>query len=425
MLAGPYSGPANESQELSNLKYYNVHVKAMRLTVGERSILDGKEGRGRQKAMEILETLGEIFEADGLIPIRSAQVSGVSYKNLGDAGLEFIAELAQDCKVTVTTTLNPAGTDLERWKEMGVTEDFFKKQDKVIKAYERLGIIPSCSCTPYYDANIPKKGEHLAWGESSAVCYVNSIIGARTNREGGPSALAAAIVGKTPNYGLHKDENRRTGLIIEVEAGIKDLAALGYKVGALVGERVPFFRGIDKGIRLEDLKAMCAALAASGSVALFHVEGLTPEAGSALNGPSRSDIETVPVSKADVEETAAKLSTTDGKVELVAIGCPHLSPKELKKVASILKDKRPRPEGPKLWVCTSRASRKASKEAVKVIERFGPVLCDTCMVVSPIEGLFRSTATNSAKAAHYLVKDGYGNQKVRYGTLEEVLALLY
>ena len=393
----------------------------MRLTTQERSILEGKEGHGRQRAMEILETLGEIFEADELIPIRSAQVSGVSYKNLSDAGLEFIAELAKDCKVTVPTTLNPAGTDLERWQEMGVKRDFFDKQKAVIDAFTTLGIEPSCSCTPYYDVNIPKIGWHLAWGESSAVCYVNSIIGARTNREGGPSALASAIVGKTPNYGLHLDSGRKATVIIDVEKGVTDLAALGYKVGGLEDMKVPYFRGLDKKFRLEDLKPMCAALASAGPVALFHVEGLTPEAGKALEG----NPEVIHISKAEVKKTAADLSTTHGKVELVAIGCPHLSPAELRKVALMLKDKEPRPDRPKLWACTSRASYKAAKDAVKVIERFGLVLCDTCMVVSPIEEMFHLTATNSAKAAHYLVKDGFGNQRVRYGTLEEVLALLY
>jgi len=396
----------------------------MHLTKEERQVLDGKEGRGRQKAMEILETLGDIFEAKALIPIRSAQVSGVSYKNLGDAGLEFIDDLAKDCKVSVTTTLNPAGVDLERWKEMGVDKGFFEKQDAVIKAYSKLGILPSCSCTPYYDVNVPNMGDHLAWGESSAVCYVNSVLGARTNREGGPSALAAAIIGKTPEYGFHLSANRRAAVMIEVENGIKDLAALGYFVGANIGERVPYFKGIDPKTPLEALKPLCAALAASGSVALFHVEGITPEAKTALKGLKAQELETIHVDLADTQETAAKLSTTKGPVELIAIGCPHLSPAELNKVASILMGKKPRPNGPKLWVCTSKVSRNKAKSAVAIIEKFGLVLCDTCMVVSPIEGLFSSTATNSAKAAHYLVKDGYGNQKVRYGTLEEVLSLI-
>jgi predicted aconitase len=391
----------------------------MELTNEEMALLDGKEGYGRQKAMEILETLGDIFEADRLIPVTSAQVSGVSYKNLGEAGLDFIREIGKDTKVSIPTTLNPAGIDLENWKAMGVDSNFAERQEEVIKAYSSLGIIPSCSCTPYHDINIPALSDHIAWAESSAVCYANSVLGARTNREGGPSALAAAIVGKTPRYGLHLDENRKAKVIIEVSDGVTDMAALGYTVGALVKDRVPYLRGVAP--NPSDLKAMCAAMAASGAVALYHVEDVTPEAGQALEG---QDPETMTVTAGEVGETAASLTITDEDVQMIALGCPHLSVTELEALASLLKDKEPRKNGPRLWVCTSRTSKKAAMEAVKVIERFGLVLADTCMVVSPIEGLFQVTATSSAKAAHYLAMDKYGGQRVRYGTLEEVLALL-
>jgi len=391
----------------------------MELTRAEKALLDGKEGYGRQKAMEILETLGEIFEADGLIPVTSAQVSGVSYKNLGEAGLEFIREMGKDTKVAILTTLNPAGMDLENWQAMGVDKGFADRQNEVIKAYTSLGIIPSCSCTPYHDINTPGLGDHIAWAESSAVCYANTVLGARTNREGGPSALAAAIVGKTPRYGLHLDDNRKAKVIIDVDKGVTDMAALGYTVGAMVRDRVPYLKGIAP--RLEELKAVCAAMAASGAVALYHVEGVTPEAGRALEG---QEPETINISVKDVDETAASLTITNEDVQMIALGCPHLSTSELQGLAALLKDKVPREDGPRLWVCTSRTSKKAAMDAVKVIERFGLVLADTCMVVSPIEGLFQVTATSSAKAAHYLAMDKYGGQRVRYGTLEEVLDLL-
>lgn len=391
----------------------------MDLTPEEQAILDGEQGEGERKAMEILETLGEIFEADRLIPITSAQVSGVSYKNLGEAGLDFIRELAEDCKVSVNTTLNPAGTDLENWKAMGVDREFAERQEEVIKTYARLGITPSCSCTPYHDINIPRFGDHVAWGESSAISYVNSILGARTNREGGPSALASAIIGKTPCYGLHTDGSRKAGVMVDVEEGVTDIAALGYHVGALVKARVPYFKGIDPAP--EELKSLCAALAASGAVALFHIEDVTPEASTAIDGR----LETITITPSAVAETAASLTMTDEDIELVAIGCPHVSSDGLRYIASVLKDKEPRVDGPKLWVCTSRISKDTALDAVAVIERFGIVLSDTCMVVSPIEGLYTVTATSSAKAAHYLAMDSYGNQKVRYGKLEDLLALVY
>ncbi|MBU4246298.1 MAG: aconitase X catalytic domain-containing protein, partial [Nanoarchaeota archaeon] len=179
----------------------------MQLTKEETEMLAGKHGRAAQKSMEILVALGEIFGAKRLVPITSVQVAGVSYHNLGDAGLEYLSELAKDGKVRVKTTLNPAGMDLIDWKKLGITKEFAQKQLKVIDSFKKLGIEITMTCTPYLAGNTPKTGEHIAWSESSAVCFANSVLGAKTNREGGPSALASAIVGKTAEYGLHLDKN--------------------------------------------------------------------------------------------------------------------------------------------------------------------------------------------------------------------------
>ncbi|HUW68557.1 MAG TPA: aconitase X, partial [Candidatus Nanoarchaeia archaeon] len=176
----------------------------MHLTREEEAILEGERGPTLQKAMEILTALGEIYGADGLVPIKSAQIAGVSYKTIGDAGFEWISDL--EGTVVVPSMLNPAGMDLTRWQEMGIDEEFASKQIQIIEAYRRLGVRCECTCTPYHiDNTLAKFGDHLAWSESSAVSYANSVIGARTNREGGPSALSAALIGKTPNYGYHLD----------------------------------------------------------------------------------------------------------------------------------------------------------------------------------------------------------------------------
>ena len=180
----------------------------MYLTKNEEKMLDGEEGYAVKKSMEILVALGNIYGADRLVEIGSVQVAGVSYHNLGDAGLEFLNELAEDGKVKVLTTLNPAGMDLEDWRNLGIDPEFARKQNLVIEAFSKMGIVISCTCTPYLIGNLPRYGEHIAWSESSAVTFANSVIGAKTNREGGPSALAAAFVGKTPCYGLHLDQNR-------------------------------------------------------------------------------------------------------------------------------------------------------------------------------------------------------------------------
>ncbi|MDH5703102.1 MAG: aconitase X catalytic domain-containing protein, partial [Aigarchaeota archaeon] len=181
----------------------------MLLTQLEKEMLEGTHGKAAKKSMEILVTLGEIYGAERMVEVNSVQVAGVSYANLGEPGLEFLAEMAEDGKARVLTTINPAGMDLENWTQLGIDPDFAKNQGRVIKAFQTMGIVTTCTCTPYLVGNLPLFNEHIAWSESSAVCFANSIIGAKTNREGGPSALAAALTGRTPMYGLHLDENRQ------------------------------------------------------------------------------------------------------------------------------------------------------------------------------------------------------------------------
>ena len=187
----------------------------MYLSREEESIYQGEQGETLRRMMEILVALGDIYGAEKLVPVRSVQIAGVSYKNIGEAGLEWISDLQG--RVVVPSILNPAGMDLCRWKEMGISEEFALKQQQTIEAYRRLGVTIDCTCTPYqiYD-DLASRGDHLAWSESSAVSYANSVIGARTNREGGPSALAAALVGKTALFGYHLDENRMPTHLVEV-----------------------------------------------------------------------------------------------------------------------------------------------------------------------------------------------------------------
>ncbi|TFH41620.1 MAG: DUF521 domain-containing protein, partial [ANME-2 cluster archaeon] len=251
----------------------------MHLTREEEAILEGERGPTLQKAMEILTALGEIYGADGLVPIKSAQIAGVSYKTIGDAGFEWISDLKGT--VVVPSMLNPAGMDLSRWQEMGIDEEFASKQIQIIEAYRRLGVRCECTCTPYHiDNTLASFGDHLAWSESSAVSYANSVIGARTNREGGPSALSAALIGKTPNYGYHLDENRVPTVTVKVDSKLEgaDYGALGHLVGSMVGSGVPLFKLASRPANTE-LKALGAAMAASGAVALYHVQDVTPEAG--------------------------------------------------------------------------------------------------------------------------------------------------
>ena len=310
----------------------------MYLTREEEKILEGEEGEERRKAMEILVGIGEVYNAEKLIPVTSVQVAGVSYKSIGEAGLKWL-ESFKEARVTVPTTLNPAGMDLERWRSMQIPEKFAVKQLKIIEVFKKLGVTLSCTCTPYLSGNLPKFRDHLAWSESSAVCFANSVIGARTNREGGPSALAAAIIGKTPYYGYHLDENRKATLKIKVSAELKresDFGALGYWAGKLVKTGVPLFTDINE-CKTDELKALGAALAASGGVALFHIENITPESHYALG----DKIEKVEFEEKDLRKSYEELTTKRAdSVDLAAIGCPHASLNEIKRIAELLKGKK-------------------------------------------------------------------------------------
>lgn len=361
--------------------------------------------------MRILVALGDLFGAGGLLRIASAHVSGASYKMIGDPGLEFLEDFARTARVVVPTTVNPLGTDLRQWRELGVPPDFAEKQARIARAYEAMGVTPSYTCTPY-ELRRPSFGEHLAWSESNAVCFANSVVGARTNREGGPSALAAAIVGATPAYGLHLDEGRRASLVVEARTKVSGFRAslLGLLAGKEAGDDIPYFRGfsMDEG----DLKWLGSALASSGSCAMFHLDRVTPEWRTART----KGLRTVRVSAADLEDV--RKAYTDGTdPDLIAFGSPQLSTEELTRVARLI-DRRP-PRIP-VWVFASRTARDASPEAVSVIERHGGrVLADTCLEVTLLEHRFGTVATPSGKGAHYL--PSLCGQKV---ILDDVEALL-
>lgn len=392
----------------------------MRLTNEQRAMLDGHSGEAVQQSMEILTALGKIYGADGMVPVSSAQIAGVSYKTIGEAGLEYLADLAKKgAKVCIPTFLNPAGMDREQWQKMGVPVDFAKKQMAVLDAFSSMGIAMSCTCTPYYIGIRPKVGEHVAWAESSAVSFCNSVLGARTNREGGPSALAAAVCGFTPKYGFHLDENRACRLMVDVRTPLKtnaDFGALGAWAGPLAKNRNPAFDGISKSVSgmLEDrLKALGAAMAASGSVALFNVKNITPEYNLA------DDAEKVSFGAEDLAATKKSL-TSDNVPQLIAIGCPHASLDEIREVAEKVKGKK---VAHQLWVCTAKETKKKADAAgyTAVIEAAGGlVVADTCMVVCPLKEMgFTTTACNSGKAAKYLAS--LQNQKVVFGDIDDIL----
>lgn len=384
----------------------------MYLDTEDEEVLAGEKGETRQRMMELLVALGKVFGAERLVGIKSAQVSGASYKTIGEYGLAWLSSL--DARVVVPAVLNPIGMPRERWQEMGVDPEFASKQEAVIAAYERLGVTLECTCTPYY-LHTTSFGDHLAWSESSAVSYANSVIGARTNREGGPGALAAALIGKTPCYGLHLEKNRKPHIILEVKPGDKEWSiarygALGYHAGKLVGNKIPYFRGITPDP--DQMKALGAAMAATGAVALYHIEKVTPEAKKIRY--NLAGLEVISVEPAEIDRIF-----TETPVDAVALGCPHCSAGELIRIAGLLRGKtvmRP------LYVFAAQGIIDKNLETVKSIERSGArVFADTCMVVSPVMERYSSIMVNSGKALAY-VPDMCG-AVARIGSVEECIAV--
>ena len=345
--------------------------------------------------MSILVALGEMAGAEDLVPVTCAHVSGASYKLIGDAGLEFLEDFARGARVAVPTTVNPLGTDLRQWRDLGVPPAFARKQARIARAYESMGVRPTYSCTPYLLGVRPARGEHVAWSESNAVCFANSVLGARTNRESGPSALAAAVVGATPNYGFHRDEGRRATLGVDVRGTIAGLgfSLLGLWIGEQAGDGVPYLRGL-QGTEA-DLKWLGAAMASSGAVGMFHLERITPEWRRARPGGRP----VLRVTARDLEEVRKAYS--DGKeAELIALGSPQLSSEELREIARRVERTPPRIP---VWVFASRAVREACPDAVATLEAHGGrVLADTCLEVTLLEHRFGTVATPSGKGAHYL-----------------------
>jgi hypothetical protein len=390
----------------------------MYLTKEEERMLNGEEGYAVKKSMEILVALGEIFGAEKLIKVGSVQVAGVSYHNLGDAGLEFLDELAKDGKVKVLTTLNPAGMDLENWKKLGITEDFAKKQNLVIDAFRKMGIIISCTCTPYLIGNLPIYKEHIAWSESSAVTFANSIIGAMTNREGGPSALAAAFIGKTPCYGLHLEENRKPDVHVDVKVDLKsfsDWGALGYCIGKKAENKTPFITGV-KDANLDELKSFCASVVTYGSKPLFYIKNLTPGSEN-----QRIPKEKITIKEEDLKEAYKNINDDVNEIHFVCIGCPHCSINEIAEVAELLKNKKISSKV-EFWVATSRPMKQISdaRGYTKIIEDAGgKFACDTCLAVAPLKGRFKSVATTSAKGCFY--SRGSNEMKTKLGNIKQCI----
>jgi predicted aconitase len=405
----------------------------MFLTDQEKRMLDGEMGYPIQKGMQIMTVLGESFGAERMVDVASSHMPGASIMLLGRAGMAFVEEMAaKGGRFSTFTTTNPTSCDLDLWEKLGIGRDVVDLQIRLTSAYQKLGAITCATCTPYFMGNAPRLGEHAAWGESSAVVYANSVLGARTNREGGPTALASSLTGKAPAYGMHLAQNRHGKLLVHVPwrlSGNFAYGALGYHVGAIAQQDTPVFTGIPANISFDELKALGSALATSGAVSLFHVVGVTPEAPTleAAFGGKKPE---ATLSYAAADERAAgehlNLEKSD-HVDWVYLGCPHCSILEVRDIARALAGKRVHRDV-ELWVNASTAVRTLAQHMgyARVIEEAGGmIVCDTCPAHTPSKEMakkqgYRTLTTDSAKMAHYVAgEEGF---PTHYGSTEQVIA---
>jgi predicted aconitase len=377
----------------------------MNLTREEEKTLSGELGQGMQKAIELLVAIGDAYDAEKMIPITRAHAASSGQE--GD--LYFVELLANGgAKCRVPTSTNPV-YDIEFFHRLfEVPSDEAEVARRVMEAYNSVGAILSWSCVPYLTENIPLFGETVAFSESSATPYVNSVIGATTNREAAQSALAAGVVGKTPKYGLHIKQNRKGTILIKVEATLKDsfdYTLLGQFVGKQIGYGIPVFTGITRRPSTEELVNFCAMSNTSGAVSMFYMPGFTVEAQSveeAFQGDTPKD--KINVTDAELKLTWEELQTASGKIDFVMLGCPHYTLKQVAEAAKLLEGKKIH-SGVSFWICTSATTKTLAKRMglLDTLEKAGGyVVVDTC-IDEPCWTVYKDKVgmTDSPKCAYY------------------------
>lgn len=377
----------------------------MYLNKEEERMCNGELGKGTQEAINLLIAIGDAYDAEKLIPISRAHAASSGQE--GDLYfVELLANGSARCKVPTST--NPVYDIPFFHRLFDIPKYEAEVARKVMEAYKRVGAILSWSCIPYMAENIPLYGETVAFSESSATPYVNSVIGARTNREAAQSALAAGVVGKTPEYGLHFKENRKGTHLVKVEATLKDefdYTLLGYYIGKRIGYGIPVLTGISKQPNTEGLINFCAMSNVSGAISMFYMPGFTVEAltvEEAFQGDIPGD--KIIVTDQDLKQIYGELQTTSGKIDFVMLGCPHYTLKQVEEVARLLQGKKIH-EDVSFWVCTSATTKTLAEKTgyVDVIEKAGGhVVVDTC-IDEPCWAIYTNKVgmTDSPKCAYY------------------------
>jgi predicted aconitase len=380
------------------------------LTVEEEEILAGKKGEAPKLALEAIVQMGEGLGVERLIRSEGSHLGNVDLLRNCSGYRGILGKfLHLGARVQIPTSVNPYPADPKDPQSPPIPP-VFQGPNPLAEDYRRLGVIPNWTCTPYFYGNIPRFGQHLSWEESSAVVYVNSVIGARANREPILMDLVSAIAGRTLHMGLHLDENRKGQILFRVRAEnleAEDFAALGFYLGKVCGSRIPVIDGLKGRVSTAALNQMGAAAASTGAVAMYHIPGVTPEAPTieeALGG--RKPVETVEVDRRILEETKREMCKGErgGAVEIVGLGCPHYTWEEVSEVAKLLEGKKVHPEV-ELWICTHQGVIEWARQLgiARVIREAGGRLFSGCLYclhsVEPYSGM--KLMSDSGKLCYY------------------------
>ena len=402
----------------------------MKLTKIEEQMLSGKKGEAVALAMRILVKLGELYGAKEMQPISKAHIDGCCYQTAGDAGLDFAEKLAfLGAKVVVPTTTNVTGRDIKRWREFKMPEWLAEKCQRMEEAYISMSTIPTWTCAPYLSAFAPRFGEQIVWAESNAIVYVNSVIGARTHRYGDFVDACAAITGRAPRFGLHLSENRQGEVLVQMEGFGKELlddtsiyGLLGYKLGIILGSKIPVIEGIPEQVTQDCLKALSAAGAAAGSMALFHIIGVTPEA-LRLEQIFKKNVPEykIVIKPSDLIKVRDELDSSDEEeVDLIALGCPHFSYSEFYSVLKVLNGRKISKKI-EFFIFTNRDIYRALYHTGLLSDLINAgirIATDTCILHWPLSAWgFKVMATNSGKFAKYA--PGLLGLKIKFGNIKQ------
>jgi len=400
----------------------------LELKASDRSLLEGGQGEGARMAMSILVRMAEVQKAERLIPVVAAHIDSSLY--MGDATLEYAERLASlGARVAVPSTLNVAGVDPHGWKDWAVPPEWAEKARRQMVAYQSMGCIPSWTCAPYQTEARPTFGDQIAWGESSAIVFANSVLGARTERYPDLLDICAAITGRVPEIGLHLTENRAGQVLFRFHdiptallAADELYPVVGHLVGKVAADRIAVLERLHVQPTEDQLKAFGAATASSGAVALFHWVGVTPEAPTlevALQGKEPEQV--LDVGMDDLRAARDELSTSEGdRLDMVVLGSPHFSLDEFKVLAPLLEGRHRHPDV-RFLVMTGRGVKLIAQEAglLGPLEDFGgEVTVDTCILTTPmLPEQIQVLMTNSAKYAYYT--PGLLDRRMAYGSTQD------